>query len=60
MSDFETQLAALRAEADQELRADGEWADITLPARFLLRILDALQPKYHRGNNDRPHTPLRT
>ena len=50
MPDLQTQLAALRAEADQELRADGDWADITIPARLFLQLLDALEPKYNRGN----------
>lgn len=43
MNDIELQLAALRAEADQEIEADGEWADITLPAWLLLEILNRLR-----------------
>ena len=45
MSDFEVQIAALRAECDREIEADGEWADITVAASFLRRLLDALERK---------------
>jgi hypothetical protein len=51
VSDLQLQLAALRAEADQELAADGDWADITIPARLLLQLLDAVDRKYNRGND---------
>ena len=45
MSDLQLQLAALRAEADQELAADGECAEVTLPARVLLLLLDSHAPQ---------------
>lgn len=59
MSDAELKLAELRAEADQELAADGAWADITLPAWLFLEILDRAEGHHHRGNNS-AQTPLRT
>lgn len=65
MTDFAIELAALRAAADQELTAPesaggGDRAEITIPARTLVRLLDLVEPQYHRGNSDHPQTPLRT
>ena len=53
VTDFEVQLAQLRAECDQELAADGDWADITVPARLLLALLDLARAVHHRGNNSK-------
>lgn len=65
MSDVELQLESLRAQCDQEIAADGDWADITVPARIFLEILDRLQGRArgrgrHRDDGEHPQTPLRT
>jgi hypothetical protein len=60
MDDFEVELGALRADVDQELRIDGDWAEVTVSAPLLLRLLDAVQPKYNRGDEGPPRTPPRT
>ncbi len=60
MSDFELKLAELRAEADQEVRAEGQWAEITVPARLLLVLLDAVERKHNRTTSDHPQIPFRT